>query len=176
MPEPVNNPLLARCIRMAPSPGQGAAAYRTFRVLTVDGIETARRMLPRSTWFAHQRILRRAGLLPDPARPRRFWVDELMRRDGPSLRYKLRSLPGARLRVLWPWREDLDEGAIATVEAVVFQGRAWWLDVRYQDTGRRERLDFVTFVRDTEPLRASSHGVRDDAKPADCTGSSTATC
>lgn len=54
--------LLQQCERTAKTVGQGRAAYRTWCLIRQQGQESAKALMPRSTWLRHRRILFDSGL------------------------------------------------------------------------------------------------------------------
>lgn len=54
--------VLQDCERVAKTAGQGKAAYRTWMLVRQVGVENAKAMFPRATWFLHKQILYRAGV------------------------------------------------------------------------------------------------------------------
>lgn len=54
--------LYARVVGVAPSEGQGRAAWMTWLSIKSQGWDMTRAMLPRATWYRHRSILRDAGL------------------------------------------------------------------------------------------------------------------
>jgi len=51
-----------RICKAAPTEGQGLSAYRTWSLIKVVGAESARLSMPKSTWYRHTHILKKAGL------------------------------------------------------------------------------------------------------------------
>ncbi|MBL1142718.1 MAG: hypothetical protein HND53_11870 [Proteobacteria bacterium] len=42
--------------------GQAFAAYRTWKLIKSDGMESARSLMPKSSWYRHKKLLNKAGL------------------------------------------------------------------------------------------------------------------
>lgn len=54
--------IMQECERVAGSVGRGRAAYRTWMLVRQIGVENARAMMNRTTWYHHKKILFKAGL------------------------------------------------------------------------------------------------------------------
>ncbi len=53
---------IEKCENVAPTPGQGRAAARTWTVIQAAGWQAARESMPSRTWYRHLKILKDAGL------------------------------------------------------------------------------------------------------------------
>lgn len=42
--------------------GQAFAAYRTWKLIRTDGMETTRSLMPKSTWYRHKKLLNKVGI------------------------------------------------------------------------------------------------------------------
>jgi len=176
--------LLAACQEAAESPGIGVAAFRTWCVAQVSGWAEARRLVSRSNWFLHLRVLRAVGVLvpvgdaPGEAVPGWFGktsmaeVGELLTQEPARLRevvgqgfrvvssdLAFYALCGPHGNPMTAWPVD----ACGTVREAVFERDEWLLRLEHEDSGlpehqRRPLVEVAGFLWHTVPMERRNAG------------------
>lgn len=138
--------VLTACEGVANGPSESPqAAFVTWLVAQTLGWEQARLRVSRARWYAHLRLLKRAGV--DVPTNHRSYRKSSNIREHDSVAGLLRMV-GKRFRLTADF-DDIDRaGTCGTVEKIVFRNHAWRVGVRFDGKpGSYEELRVGRFAR-----------------------------